>query len=660
MIRRHVKDLQTPSAEEIQQLVYELEVHRTELELQNEALREAQQDLEASRDRYVDLYDFAPVGYVTLDAQGSIHRINLTAARLLGTERTRLIGKRLTGYLAKGHQQPFRRHLQACAAGPAQASCEVLLCPKTGPPVPAKLDTVRVDDEQAPRFRTAITDISERKRVQEELEQARNELEVRVDKRTAELRKTIGRLRTEIDDRNKAEISLKQRERFLDSVFEGIQDGLCVLDSELTVVRANHWMEDKYTDQQPFVGKKCYTVFQGRQAPCPGCPTVQVLEDGEAHDAIVPYPAEDHPLGWLQLSSFPLTTDTGEVAGVIEHIKDISDVKQAEEKLRQSEERYRAMFENITAVKLLIDPSDGKIVDANRAACNFYGYSRDQLLQMEIQQINVACKEEVLLAMERARRRECLRFEFGHRLSSGEVRSVEVHAGPIQIDGRTLLFSIVHDITVRKDLEREVSAAVVREQQLIGQELHDGLGQHLLGIGLMTKGLETKLRKKGLSEAKSADELVRQLTDAHDHVRKLIEGIRPVGVAAGGLMTALGELAASTQRLADVRCTFECPEPVGLTDDHTATQVFYLAQEAVRNAVKHARAKQITIGMAQDDRQIRLSVGDDGVGWPSETVWNEGMGLRIMNYRASLIGGTLAIGPAPDGGTLLTCVLPVV
>ena len=204
-------DLQKLSQEKLLQLVHELNVHQVELQMQNQALCEAQQELEASRDRYVDLYDFAPVGYVTLDGKGIIQQINLTAAKLLGQERTRLIGRRLASYVVKGHKQTFHSHLQEGTAGSAQASCEVLLCPKIGPPVAVTLDTVRIEDEENALYRTAIIDITERKQAQEALEKACDELEVRVDERTAELREMIGQLRAEIDHRKKAEKALGLR-----------------------------------------------------------------------------------------------------------------------------------------------------------------------------------------------------------------------------------------------------------------------------------------------------------------------------------------------------------------------------------------------------------------------------------------------------------------
>jgi len=108
VIRAHVRDIRAPSPEEVQNLVHELEVHGIELEMQNRELREAQQELEASRDRYTDLYDFAPLGYVSLDAQGRIQEINLAAAALLGKERARLMGRSFATCVALGDRRAFR------------------------------------------------------------------------------------------------------------------------------------------------------------------------------------------------------------------------------------------------------------------------------------------------------------------------------------------------------------------------------------------------------------------------------------------------------------------------------------------------------------------------------------------------------------------------
>ncbi len=129
------------------------------------------------------------------------------------------------------------------------------------------------------------------------------------------------------------------------------------------------------------------------------------------------------------------------------------------EDLRERAEFYRAMFEVNTAIKLLIDPADGSIVDANPAACAFYGWSLEQLREMKIGEINVLDGEALRHEMERARTLAAPEFHFKHRIASGEVRDVDVYSGPVQLRGKELLFSILHDVTARNQLEERLRRA---------------------------------------------------------------------------------------------------------------------------------------------------------------------------------------------------------
>ncbi len=210
----------------------------------------------------------------------------------------------------------------------------------------------------------------------------------------------------------------------------------------------------------------------------------------------------------------------------------------------------------------------------------------------------------------------------------------------------------------RKRSERELSEIAARQQQKMGQELHDGLGQQLLGLRLMAASLTKLLEGRGLPEAESARELADALMGAQDSVRALIKGIRPVEVDARGLMTGLAELADRTEQLAGIPCVFHCAQPAHLDNNHTATQLFYMATEAVGNAVRHAQAQHIEIGLARDDQRLELWVRDDGRGISGEVEEIVGMGMRIMRHRAAVISAVLTIEPAPEGGTLVTCVVP--
>jgi PAS domain S-box-containing protein len=133
--------------------------------------------------------------------------------------------------------------------------------------------------------------------------------------------------------------------------------------------------------------------------------------------------------------------------------------------LAESEERYRSLFENSHATMFIVDPLDGSLVDANPAASHFYGWSRDQLRQMKVSQINVLPAHAIQEHMARARATRCFHFEFQHRLADGSIRDVEVFSGPISIKGRQLLYSIVHDVTERKRAEVQVQEQIVELQR---------------------------------------------------------------------------------------------------------------------------------------------------------------------------------------------------
>ncbi len=138
---------------------------------------------------------------------------------------------------------------------------------------------------------------------------------------------------------------------------------------------------------------------------------------------------------------------------VLLSILDITARKHAEEELRQSEQRFRGIFENDHLVMLIIDPQTGKIEDVSPAACSFYGYTHEELKRKKIDEINVLPREEVWEKMQMAKSLQRKYFNFRHRLASGEIRDVEVCTGPILIGGRTLLFSAIDDVTERKRVE---------------------------------------------------------------------------------------------------------------------------------------------------------------------------------------------------------------
>ena len=213
------------------------------------------------------------------------------------------------------------------------------------------------------------------------------------------------------------------------------------------------------------------------------------------------------------------------------------------------------------------------------------------------------------------------------------------------------------DIAERKRLEKEILEISDREQRRIGQDLHDGLGQHLAGIELMSQVLEQKLSKTSKSAATQAQKISAYVRDAISQARLLARGLSPVVLESQGLMFALEELASRTEGLFAVSCRFYCRSPVLIHDNNVATHLYRIAQEAVTNAVKHGKAKQIEIILQHTRERTSLVIKDNGCGFPKDRSDHKGMGLQIMQYRASMIGGSISTRTEPDGGALVTFTL---
>jgi signal transduction histidine kinase len=217
-----------------------------------------------------------------------------------------------------------------------------------------------------------------------------------------------------------------------------------------------------------------------------------------------------------------------------------------------------------------------------------------------------------------------------------------------------LTMKLQSDIARRKELEREVLETSAREQQRIGQELHDGVGQELTGLGLMANALTQRLQHS-VAEQRIAARLVAGLDQVHQQVRTLTRGLVPVEVEAAGLCAALDDLVASASDQSGIPVTFDCPNRVEVPDHSTATHLYRIAQEAVSNALRHGQARQVNLALQGEPSGLRLSIQDDGIGMRDEPERTEGMGLRIMQYRCEQIGGVLEIGPAVGGGTVVKC-----
>ncbi len=218
--------------------------------------------------------------------------------------------------------------------------------------------------------------------------------------------------------------------------------------------------------------------------------------------------------------------------------------------------------------------------------------------------------------------------------------------------------ALTQEMTERERLEKEILEIGERERRRIGRDLHDSLCQHLTGTALAGQVLEEKLAAKSLAEASDANKVVELVENGITMARDLARGIYPVEVDAEGLMAAFREFAANTAKWSKTVCVFECDDPVLVHEAATASHLYRIAQEAVRNAIQHGKAGHIVISLSDRGGRLSLTVEDDGAGLPENWQKGAGLGTRIMAHRAAMIGAELSIEPNPTGGTFVKCSFP--
>jgi len=209
-------------------------------------------------------------------------------------------------------------------------------------------------------------------------------------------------------------------------------------------------------------------------------------------------------------------------------------------------------------------------------------------------------------------------------------------------------------------LEREIIGISEREQERIGQDLHDGICQYLAALSCSAASLKSDLEEHKLSaEARVADELAGFLRDAVVQTRNLARGLVPVQMDEAGLASALEELTASSTRLLGIRCVYESAGMPLIRDNVVALHLYRIAQEAINNATKHGKAVNVLVSLSEDRNATTLRIADDGAGISKTGTAGDGMGVGLMYYRARLAGGELSIEEPPGGGTVISCEIPL-
>ena len=241
--------------------------------------------------------------------------------------------------------------------------------------------------------------------------------------------------------------------------------------------------------------------------------------------------------------------------------------------------------------------------------------------------------------------------------SAGQRIRLEISTRLVGRAGKQMeVEGVARDITERKRLEREILEISSREQRRIGHDLHDGVCQQLAAIAYRMDILAEQLQEKGVAESSEAERVGGLVNEAINQTRGVARGLFPISLEENGLVSALEELAVNTSNLFKVRCQFSADGQLPKVEDSVALHLYYIAQEAVLNAAKHGQAATVSISLGRANDRLILAVRDDGSGFEVSDHGSSGMGIRIMRYRARVIGAALDLKSQPGHGTQISCV----
>lgn len=350
-----------------------------------------------------------------------------------------------------------------------------------------------------------------------------------------------------------------------------------------------------------------------------------------------------------------LTQVSDEISYALTAISDLAARKQAEEALRRSEHNLSIFF-NQAPIGLVWLSAGGTILRANLAQLDLLGYPAKDYLGQSFLKFSGDPSQGLELLRRLAAKETVRNFPMTRRCKDGTLRHVLVDANSFWSDSQFQYSSIfLRDITDRIELERGILQVSEREHRHIAQDLHDGLGQLLAGTAYLAGTLRQKLAAQSLPEARQMGRILEVINEAIAQTRNLARGLHPVEPEPNGLIVALQALAMRTKTLFHVRCRFICPQSVLIQDNVVATHLFRIAQEAITNAIRHGKPKRIEIGLTETSGLIKLWIRDNGAGMPVRRQEKSGLGLRIMRYRAGMIGGSLAIQKEAGGGMTVAC-----
>lgn len=587
---------------EVLGLLHELQVHQVELEMQNDELRRTQAALEAARDRYVSLYEHAPVGYFTLDLEGKVIRVNATAAQILGREYSQVNGQRFVRFVEHDERPRFHFFWRELLTATDPVTAEVRMVRQNGTPFWARLHASMIDEdgdgEPVRVCRLILADITERRRAEEMIQDLNQELERRVKLRTDELARVNAALRMEIVAREQAEAELRLHEREL-------EQRVAERTRELSTLLAISRNVSSTLELEQLLG---IILDQLRQVvDYTGC-AIYLLENDTLTvlDYRGPVPRDDAMQYRLRLDESVGPADVVRTRQplIISDLQNGTPLAQAfRERASPVQRSLIGKSRSWMGVPLVVQ---NQVVGVLRLDHVEPGYFTSHHAQMTLAVANHAAS-----AVENAR-----------------------------------LYRQAKEI------------AAMEERQRLARELHDSVAQTFYAIALATNGVLAMLQSDKPGARETLDYILSLSNTGLTEMSALIFDLRPESLRREGLVAALSKQIEAVRSRNDMQVDEELgDEPEASLEVKEVT--YRIAQEALRNIVRHASARHVTLKLKCDGAALQLEVQDDGVGFDQNRVSAQSMGLHSMRERALSVGGTWGVESAPKKGTRVWAEIPV-
>lgn len=352
---------------------------------------------------------------------------------------------------------------------------------------------------------------------------------------------------------------------------------------------------------------------------------------------------------WIDLKTKALKNKEGKTVAVVATACNIQQLKEVEKELEQNKVKAQAILET-TVDGIVTSDEDGKILSFNQAASDIFGYTEEEVIGKKVNMLmpepHASEHDKHLKRYVETGEKRVIgeRRELTGKRKDGSIFPIELSVTEVKWDNSQLFTAVINDITERRRLEQEILRVSEEARKRLGQDLHDGLGQMLTGIGLISQNLARKLKSNAIPGADEVQEISDMIKEADEYAKSLAHGLIHVDVEEG-INPALSQLCQQAQKVFKVNCNYNSNFKSDIFNSMTKTNLYRIAQEAISNAVKHGKAENINVMLSAEKSMLRLEVVDDGVGFSKSANRNpkKGMGIRIMGYRSNVMSGNLTI-----------------